>query len=130
MSVSSRWAEVSLPAVDAGVTGALAISQAASASEIVLEAIEYVASAVLGFFGRAGAGNAGIGARNGAERGHCAGIGPPSIHVRTDWSAHAGRVGRDRAVAHAGDDQQLAVREAGDDGARRLRSACACRSRR
>src|SRR4029078_11544209 len=88
VSVNSRWPAASLPPYAPGITGSAPISHVASASESVFEAIEYVVSAVLVFFGTAAAGSAGSRARKGAERGHWAGIGPPSIHVRTDWSAH------------------------------------------
>jgi len=88
VSVNSRWPAASLPPYAPGITGSAPISQAASASDSVFEAIEYVASAVLALCGSPAAGSAGIGARKGADRGHWPEIGPPSIHVRTDWSAH------------------------------------------
>ena len=42
----------------------------------------------------------------------------------------ARRIGGRHAVADAGDDEQVALREPRYDGRRRCRSACACRSRR
>ena len=65
---------------------------------------------------RGQAGSAGTGATSGCERGHVArGHAAVSIQVRTAVSGAAGGVGRERAVADAGDDEQLPLREARDD---------------